>query len=123
MRGFFVEPIPTVNFQLLITAGPDQPASAHALATGLAILDSQHCLYRVFLQNEGVLNLCPDNPLDVSWQGLLQHTDCVACSNSVAHFGLSPDEVVKRGATIAGLALLVEGSVRCERMLTFGQRL
>jgi len=116
-----------MKFLVIVTSHPTHPTSIDALHFCRAVINKNHALYRVFFQAEGVLNGVRGYPLQQQWCSLKTQFgfDTLCCVNSLEEHEIAYDKEASKLSkefTAAGLGQLVEASVSCDRVITFGHR-
>lgn len=115
-----------MNYSLLVTAAPDEPAALTALKTAQAVLGRGHQLYRVFFYRDGIELACTDQAGDgaVGWQRFVheQGLDATVCSGASARRGLfeKGTDNLAPGFELAGLGQWVDALAASDRILGFG---
>ena len=126
-------------FSLLITASPHSQASYSAWRFAQTLLQQGHSLYRVFFYQDGSyhgsqLTVPPQQEWDPigQWQQLQQQysLELVVCIAAGLRRGIidstEADRYQQQAATLAdgmalvGLGELVDASIHCDRLVTFG---
>lgn len=129
-----------MKFSLAIYSAPyTSQASDTAYRFACALLESGHCIYRVFFYQDGVHNAShlttppqDETNLPASWQQLAQvhNIDLVVCIAAALRRGVLNQEEAERYEksthnlaqefTISGLGQLVDAAVSSDRLITFG---
>lgn len=129
-----------MKFALLVLGSPwSSPSTGSALRFARTLLAGGHELQRVFFYHDAVFNGnrlaappsdLPDYPRE--WGDLAREyqVDLVVCAASAARRGVLNDSEARRhghaqgnlaeGFEVSGLGQLVESSLQCDRVVTFG---
>ena len=129
-----------MKFSLVVLSSPWSGQSADsAWHYASALIEQGHTLHRVFFYHEGVFNgagfaqMPQDEESRVQrWAQLADHhgVDLVLCVASALKRGLLDDTEAQRyeqpaasvhpAFTVSGLGQLIDASVECDRLVTFG---
>ena len=114
---------------ILINEGPYQhQASDSAYMFAKAAIAKGHEVFRVFFYHDGVYNATrlteppqDDRHIVNRWSKLNEEhgVDLVVCVAAALRRGIK-DEVLAPGFRISGLGQLVDGGIKCDRTVTFG---
>lgn len=129
-----------MKFTLVLLTGPNNYQSSHtAIEFARAAIKKGHQIYRVFFAAEGVLhgsllNTPPQDEVNLAheWQQLIeQHNiDAVVCVSASLKQGIlnpqesqryqKPSHNLSDAMTLSGLGQLIDATVNCDRVITFG---
>lgn len=127
-----------MQFTLILSAAPHDPATRRALCFAQALLAAGHSIARVFFYQDAVqiasrLIVCPQDEQDVAarWQALVrdQQLDAVVCiaaalrrgvldAPEAARYGRDADNLAE-GFVLSGLGQLHEALQGSDRLLHF----
>ena len=118
-----------MKFNLMVSEGPyTHQASDTAYQFAVAANARGHEVFRVFFYHDGVYNATrlteppqDDRHIVNRWSSLKeQHgVDLVVCVAAALRRGIK-DEVLAPGFRISGLGQLIDGGLKCDRTVTFG---
>jgi tRNA 2-thiouridine synthesizing protein D len=118
-----------MKFNLMVSEGPyTHQASDTAYNFAAAALAEGHEVMRVFFYHDGVYNATrlteppqDDRHIVNRWSSLKeQHqVDLVVCVAAALRRGIK-DEVLAPGFRISGLGQLIDGGIKCDRTVVFG---
>ena len=118
-----------MKFGILVSEGPyTHQASDSAYQFAKAAIDKGHEIQRVFFYHDGVYNATKlteppqdDRHIVNRWSALKERhgVDLVVCVAAALRRGIK-DEVLAPGFRISGLGQLVDGGIKSDRTVTFG---
>jgi len=118
-----------MKFNLMVSEGPyTHQASDTAYQFAVAAIARGHEVFRIFFYHDGVYNATrlteppqDDRHIVNRWSSLKeQHgVDLVVCVAAALRRGIK-DEVLAPGFRISGLGQLIDGGLKCDRTVTFG---
>ena len=118
-----------MKFTLMVSEGPyTHQASDTAYQFAAAAIDKGHEVFRVFFYHDGVYNSTKlteppqdDRHIVNRWSELAEANkiDLVVCVAAALRRGIK-NEVLAPGFRISGLGQLVDGGIKSDRTVTFG---
>jgi tRNA 2-thiouridine synthesizing protein D len=118
-----------MKFTLLVSEGPyTHQATDTAYQFAAAAIAAGHEVMRVFFYHDGVYNATKlteppqdDRHIVNRWAELAEKhkVDLVVCVAAALRRGIK-NEVLAPGFRISGLGQLVDGGIKCDRTVTFG---